>query len=79
MIKNILNTAKNFRAPFVFHGKRRLFKKFECKKYIPYSKKFLGNSVYQASARCSKILNNKKHIFNTVKNIRATLFFQGKR
>jgi len=35
IIKNILNTEKNFRAPSVFQGKRKLFKKSECKKYLP--------------------------------------------
>jgi len=41
-------------------------------------KKFRGNSVFKASASCSKILNVKS-IFNTEKIFRATLFFQGKR
>jgi len=45
---------------------------------------FRANSVFRASASCSKILNDKKY-FTTVKNFRATLFFransvfQGKR
>ena len=31
---------------------------------------------FRASASCSKILNDKKYIFNTVKNSRVTLFFR---
>jgi len=38
-------------------------------------KKFRPNSVFRASASCSKILSDKKY-FNTVKNSRATLFFK---
>jgi len=34
------------------------------------------NSVFRASASCSNILNDKKYIFNTVKNSRATLLFR---
>jgi len=42
--------------------------------------KILGQlCFFRASASCSKILNAKKYIFNTVKYSRATLFFQGKR
>jgi len=51
-----------------------LLKNSECKKYIPYSEKFLGNSVFQA--RSSKILNDKKYMFKYSENIRATLFFR---
>jgi len=47
IIKNIFNTVKNFRAPSVFQGKRKLLKNPECKKYIPYIEKFLGNFVFQ--------------------------------
>jgi len=31
----------------VFQGKRKLLKTPECKKYIQYSEKFQGNSVFQ--------------------------------
>jgi len=31
---------------------------------------------FRASASCSKILNDKKYIFSTVKNLRYTLFFR---
>jgi len=33
---------------------------------------------FRASAGYSKLLNNKKYLFNTVKNIRATLFFRAR-
>jgi len=36
---------------------------------------FRANSVFRASASCSKTLNDKKY-FNTVKNPMATLFFR---
>jgi len=36
---------------------------------------FRANSVFSASASCSKILNDKKY-FNTVKSFRSTLFSQ---
>jgi len=39
-------------------------------------KNFGGNSVFRASASCSKILNMKS-IFTTVKIFRATLLFSG--
>jgi len=40
--------------------------------HFPYSKEFQGNSVFRASASCSKVLNDKKYI-NTVKFFRETL------
>ena len=42
----------------------------------PGLKNFRANSVFRASASCSKILNDKKCIFSTVKNSRATQFFK---
>jgi len=45
--------------------------------YIQYSE-FRANSVFRASANCSKILN-AKGTFNTVKNCRANSIFLGKR
>ena len=42
----------------------------------PSLKNFRANSVFRASASCSKILNDKKYILNAVKNSRATLFFK---
>jgi len=45
-----------------FEGKRKLLKTFEYKNYIPYSEKFLGDSVFQGKRSCSKILNSKKCI-----------------
>jgi len=44
----------------------------------PLSEKFRANSVFRASASCSKFLKDKKY-FNTVKIFRATSVFQGKR
>jgi len=41
-------------------------------------KNFRANSVFRASAICSKILKEKKY-FNTVKTFRASCVFQGKR
>jgi len=41
----------------------------------PGLKNFRANSVSRAHASSSKILNDKKYIFNTMKNSRATLFF----
>jgi len=40
------------------------------------AKIFRAPFALRASASCSKILNNKKYTFNTVKSIRATLFFR---
>jgi len=37
----------------------------------PVLKNYRANSVFRAGASCSKILNDKKYIFNTVKNFRA--------
>jgi len=44
----------------------------------PGLKIFRANSVFRASASCSKILNDKIY-YNTVKNSRANSVFQGKR
>jgi len=38
-------------------------------------KNFRANSVFRASASCSKILNDKKYL-NTVKNFRANSVFR---
>jgi len=46
---------------------------------IPVLKYFRANSVFRASASCSKILNGKKYcIFNTVEYYRANSVFLGK-
>jgi len=55
----ILNSKKyiqycEFRAPSVFQGKHKLLKTPECKKYIQYSEKFLGNSVFQGKRELLK-------------------------
>jgi len=73
-VKSIFNAVNIFRANSVFQGKLKLLKNPECKKYIQYSEKFPGQTLFfRASASCSKILNVKS-IFNTVKNSRTTLF-----
>ena len=38
----------------------------------PNLKNFLANSVFRASATCSKTLNDEKYMFNTVKIFRAS-------
>jgi len=43
----------------------------------PSLKNFRANSVFKASASCSKILNNQKYIFSTV-NSRHPLFFRAR-
>jgi len=40
---------------------------------------FRANFVFRTSASCSKILNYKKYMFNTVKIFRVNCVFQGKR
>jgi len=47
---------------------------FYCK-YFNTVKKFRANSVFRASASCSKILKDKEY-FNTVNNSEQTLFFR---
>ena len=41
-------------------------------------KNFRSNLFFRASASCSKILNDKKYIVNTVKNFRKNSVFQDK-
>jgi len=41
MIRNV-HSVSDFKAHFVFQGKRKLLKNLECKKYIQYSEKFQG-------------------------------------
>ena len=50
-VNSIFNTVKNSRATLFFQGKRKLLKKSECKKYIPYSGKFQGNSAFQGKRK----------------------------
>jgi len=40
---------------------------------------FRTTLVFRESASCSKILNDEKYVFNTVKNSRANSVFQDKR
>jgi len=76
MIK-IFQYSENIRATRVLQGKRKLLKNLEWYKiYIQYNE-FRANSVFRASPSCSKILNDKKYIFNIV-NSGHTLFLQGK-
>ena len=61
-IKKNIYSVQWIQGTLFFQGKRKLLKNPECKKYIQYSKKFQGNSVFMASASCSKILNDKIYI-----------------
>ena len=74
--KYIFNTVKIFRAKSVFLGKRKLLKYFECKSVLNTVKNFVETLFFRASASCSKNLNDKKYIFNTVKIFRANSVFQ---
>jgi len=47
--------VKNIRATLFFQGKYKLFKNSECKKYIPHSEKFTGNSVFHGKRKLLKI------------------------
>ena len=73
--KQYFNTVKNFRANYVFKGKRRLFQILNDKKYIFNTVNSRHTLFFRASTSCSKVLNVKT-IFNTVKMFRATLFFR---
>ena len=75
--KKCFNTVKNSRATLFFRASASCSKILNNKRYIQYSKKFQGN-CFQGKRKLLKILNVKS-MFNTVKNFRATLFFQGKR
>ena len=76
MIK-ILQYSEKFQSNSVFQGKRELLKNPECKKHIQCSK-IRATLFFRARANCSKILNDKKYIFNTVKIFRAHSLFQDK-
>jgi len=41
MIQN-MHSVREFKAHYVFQGKRKLLKNPECKKFIQYSEKFQG-------------------------------------
>jgi len=73
IIKNIFNTAKIFRASTscsYFLNVKSIFHT---------AKNFWATLFFRASARCSEILNDRKCMFNTVKDIRAPSVFQHKR
>ena len=55
-------------------GKRKLLKNLDYKNIF----NTVAHSFFRASASCSKILNDKKYIFNTAKNFRTNSVFQGK-
>jgi len=74
MIKTYIQCSE-FRAHSVFQGKRKLLKNPECKSILNAVKSFRSTLFFRASARCSKILNDKKHIFNAV-NSGYILFFR---
>ena len=74
--KIYFNTVKNSRANSVSQGKRKLFKKSECKKYIPYSEIFQGKLCFSGQALVAQKSWMIKYISITVKNPRATLFFR---
>jgi len=78
MLKNIINTVKNFRANSVFQDKRKLFEILNDKKYILNTVNSGHTLFFRASTSYSKILHVKS-ISNTVKNIRANSVFQCKR
>ena len=57
---------------------RKLLKISECKKYIPYSETFRGNSVFQGKR---KLLKNPEwwKIFQCSEKFQGKPIFQGKR
>jgi len=72
----ILKYSENFQGNSVFLSKRKLLKNPGWWKiYFQYSE-FRATLFFRASASCSKVLNDKKYMFNTVKIFRATLFFR---
>jgi len=77
--QNYIQYSENFQDNSVFQGKRELLKSPEWQNIFQYSKNSRATLFLRASASYSKILNDKKYIFNTVKNSRANSVFQGKR
>ena len=77
--KRIFNTVKNFRANSVFWASASCSKILWDTKYFNAVnlKKYKPNSVFKGKRKLFKILNDKKHILNTVIS-RHSLFFQGK-
>jgi len=53
-VKSIFNTVKNSRATLFFRANASCSKNPECKKYIQYSEKFQGNSVFQGKRELLK-------------------------
>jgi len=78
--KNYIISTVNSGHPLFFRASAcKLLKIPECKKYIQYSEKFQGNSVFQGKHKVAQKSWMVKNIFKTVKNFRTTLFLQGKR
>jgi len=65
---------EKFHGELCFQGERKLLKNLNDKKYM-FSTVNSGQTVFRATASCSKILNDQKY-FNTMKNCRAALFFR---
>jgi len=70
MIKHI-NTVKDIRATRVFPGTCKSLKNPLCWKIYFQHSEFRANLVFKARGICSKILNYKKYIFNTVNSMQV--------
>ena len=79
-VKSIFNTVKIFRATLFFRASASCSKILNVKSIFNAVKFFRATLFFQrTSASCSKILNDEKYLFNTVKNSRANSVFQDKR
>jgi len=76
-VKTIFNTVNNFRENSVFHGKRKMFKILNDKKYIKYSE-FGTSSVFQGKQKLLKHPECQKYIKYS-ETFHDKLCFQGKR
>jgi len=70
--KYIFNTVNSVQT--LSSGQGKVAQKSGMIKNVSTLKNFRPNSVFRPSASCSKILNDKKYIFNAVKNFKATVF-----
>ena len=75
IVKNIFNTAKNFREISRFMASASCSEILNDEIYFNTVKNSRATLFFSASASCSKILNNKKYIFSTV-NSGHPLFFR---
>ena len=64
-------------GPSGFQGKRKLLKNPKCKKYIQYSEKFQGNSVFQGKRELLKKNPEWWNIFQYSEYFQGTLCFSG--